>query len=540
MKKSFFEKIILTIFFVAILIGCNYKTVFASDEVPQLQPYASINSEGDVTAARFSPDGKYIATGYAGGKLTLWNSSTLEKMFSTTATDGREKLGDVVGIRFSSDGKLIAVYDNAYDKNKIFILDSSNGKFLNKISIPNDSNDESDSVYDIAFSPDGKTLYSCVKANIGKLVFSDVQTGSTLKSLTFNTVPNCIAYNTSNDTIAVGLSNGLIVIKDAKTGAQIKNIDTKNVYGRGPDYLQYDLENKVLLYGVEGEKDKFLEVDNNYSEKFINDNPNTFNRWSTFSRISPDDNFLLRNDLGSYIYLYDFKTGNALCYIGDGCFNNCSTNQVDLDKNSNILIIGSDLYDLSSIQRKKLVRVKINADKTTLNYNDKANISLTGYYDDGTSEQISYADANWSTSDFNTVIVNNGTIIARGSGKATISVDYKGLKDNLDINVLPNDATEYKVLETKYDEPVDKTFEVTFNTKMDISTIKEQNIYVTDSQGNIVPMFYYCNQGFENKISIIPVKNYVSGQTYTLWIKNIKSTDGRVLKQNTKMSFTIK
>ena len=74
---------------------------------------------------------------------------------------------------------------------------------------------------------------------------------------------------------------------------------------------------------------------------------------------------------------------------------------------------------------------------------------------------------------------------------------------------------------------------------VDAKTIKEKNIYVTDESGNILPMFYYSEKGQETNIKLMPVKSYKSGETYTIWIKELESTSGVKLKQYTKMEFQI-
>lgn len=86
--------------------------------------------------------------------------------------------------------------------------------------------------------------------------------------------------------------------------------------------------------------------------------------------------------------------------------------------------------------------------------------------------------------------------------------------------------------------PIDKTWKIDFNLPLSINTIKENNIYVTDDAGNIIPMFYSQNYGEDMSISVIPVKNYEYGKAYTLWIKDLISKNGKALSKNIKMPFT--
>ncbi|NLK52571.1 MAG: S8 family serine peptidase [Syntrophomonadaceae bacterium] len=89
-----------------------------------------------------------------------------------------------------------------------------------------------------------------------------------------------------------------------------------------------------------------------------------------------------------------------------------------------------------------------------------------------------------------------------------------------------------------FNVPLDKTWKVEFSLPLDISTVKEQNIYVTDNNNTIIPMFYYQGSQSDKNIYVIPIKDYNRGETYTLWIKGLIACDGKILKKNIKMDFT--
>lgn len=94
--------------------------------------------------------------------------------------------------------------------------------------------------------------------------------------------------------------------------------------------------------------------------------------------------------------------------------------------------------------------------------------------------------------------------------------------------------------EHKKNTSSDKMWDVTYNLAIDVKTIHEKNIYVTDATGNVTPMLYVIDRSrSDSKVSIIPVKDYKKGETYTLWIKDIKAEGGKLQKENIKMSFTI-
>ncbi len=101
----------------------------------------------------------------------------------------------------------------------------------------------------------------------------------------------------------------------------------------------------------------------------------------------------------------------------------------------------------------------------------------------------------------------------------------------------PNHFTEW---EKQVDVSLTKEWTVTFNLSLDLSTIKEQNIYVTYKYGDVVPLLYIVDPSVDDSfIALNPVKPYIKGENYTLWIKDIKSKSGEVLKENVKMEFSI-
>lgn len=105
--------------------------------------------------------------------------------------------------------------------------------------------------------------------------------------------------------------------------------------------------------------------------------------------------------------------------------------------------------------------------------------------------------------------------------------------------ILPQ--TEWKFWEPKHNVEPDKVWTIKFNKILDIETIKGKNILVTGQNGNIIPLFFYQRQqDIDKVIYIIPIENYCSGQTYTLWIKDLKAEDGSLLSKNVKMEFSVK
>jgi len=102
---------------------------------------------------------------------------------------------------------------------------------------------------------------------------------------------------------------------------------------------------------------------------------------------------------------------------------------------------------------------------------------------------------------------------------------------------LPVSAAE---LDPKTDVQLDKTWTITFNMKVDESTINSDNIYITDSTGNIFDSIVNLrNDG--SSVYLIPKSNYNWGKTYRIHISNkVKSEEGNILKERIEMEFITK
>lgn len=152
-------------------------------------------------------------------------------------------------------------------------------------------------------------------------------------------------------------------------------------------------------------------------------------------------------------------------------------------------------------------------------------------------------DINWTSSNTQVATVDdNGKVTGISEGIATITASAeKGTKiavSSVTVKSSEVNDDEYRVLPSKSDVPVDKVWTVKFNLPIDKNTIKEKNIYVTDSNGTIITMLYI--QGEDNKVYLSPTKDYVRGGKYTLWIKDLSGQKGQKLKKFVKMDFVIK
>lgn len=107
------------------------------------------------------------------------------------------------------------------------------------------------------------------------------------------------------------------------------------------------------------------------------------------------------------------------------------------------------------------------------------------------------------------------------------------------VSSVRNDKNK-KVLETKKDISVNKTWAITFTKELDPTTVNGENVVVSDGQGNVVAVDISYNT--EKKQIVIECKEgFKSGTTYYLNLStNLKSVQGNNLSEPIEMGFTIK
>lgn len=118
-----------------------------------------VGNNADVSSLAISPDGKILAVGIANdGSIRLWGVGNIfpESEVTIFPAHGDKVFGyDVLGLAFSPDGKLIA--SSGYD-GKVIVWDVETGKMIKKFDVQ-------DSVMELVFSPDGKSLIAGLGVN---------------------------------------------------------------------------------------------------------------------------------------------------------------------------------------------------------------------------------------------------------------------------------------------------------------------------------------------------------------------------------------
>ena len=111
--------------------------------------------------ARFSPDGKTIASAGTDGTAKLWNVSTGKEIKSLRGHDG-----NVTSIAFSPDGRFLA---SGGRDGAVRLWDEKTGKELKALNIPHSDR----SVSFVGYSPDGKYIFARGEDEIVRLWSAD-------------------------------------------------------------------------------------------------------------------------------------------------------------------------------------------------------------------------------------------------------------------------------------------------------------------------------------------------------------------------------
>lgn len=99
-------------------------------------------------------------------------------------------------------------------------------------------------------------------------------------------------------------------------------------------------------------------------------------------------------------------------------------------------------------------------------------------------------------------------------------------------------ASEWEVRDSQTIKDINKTWTITFNKEVNKASIDNTSIYVESENDRLVNPVEIGSE--PNKVIVkAPIGGYEIGETYTLYIKDIKSKDGETLTKSVKMDFTI-
>ena len=105
-----------------------------------------------------------------------------------------------------------------------------------------------------------------------------------------------------------------------------------------------------------------------------------------------------------------------------------------------------------------------------------------------------------------------------------------------DITVVVDKEPNWHIWEHQTIRDTSKAWTVKFSQPLKEETVKCESVYITCEDGNSIPVSYEYS---EIELKVIPEQDYTPGETYTLWIKDLKSQEGTPLNENIKMQFTL-
>lgn len=124
--------------------------------------------------------------------------------------------------------------------------------------------------------------------------------------------------------------------------------------------------------------------------------------------------------------------------------------------------------------------------------------------------------------------------------KNTKDLGVKGWDPYYGHGLIQGDLGQYKIWPTKKNISDDHVWKITYNRPVDPDSVIEENFYLTDSIGYSYPVILELSGSNQNEVQVRTLYPYWEGETYTLWIEDIRSSSGVYLKENVKMDFTVK
>jgi RNA polymerase sigma factor (sigma-70 family) len=257
-----------------------------------------------VLALAFSPDGKELYSVCDGG-LETWDSGTGRPI-------RRLPTGDlhVRGAAFSRDRQLVAiggfqlVKEDEPSEGVIRILNAATGKELRRFSHGTEQSD----YFSLAFTPDGKNLFSLSPA--GTLRLEEIASGSELLRHQFRRDGGarlCLSPDGSILVMATGANTQQVFVWEWQAGKEPRQI---KVPPRGANSVTFLPDGKTLVTGDYGREGIRL-WDLTSGRMLLRMGDRT--TWGTQKPcVSPDGRYIAISGYRKQLILYDAKTGREL------------------------------------------------------------------------------------------------------------------------------------------------------------------------------------------------------------------------------------
>lgn len=213
-------------------------------------------------------------------------------------------------------------------------------------------------------------------------------------------------------------------------------------------------------------------------------------------------------------------------------------NDVNIDyPNSNVALKAFTVNEL------EVEGFKLNKKETTLIEGEEEILEVKT-----STEILDNNKLNWKSNNPSIATVGkDGKVTAISEGEALITVKGKSGEYSNTCKVNVESSSRWKIWELekelggKIEIGTSKIWKVNFNNKLDTGLIRKGNVYITDKYEKTI--HDYSDQSPRGLADVIyvepPNEGYKSGETYVLWITNLKDKDKNPLVENIKMYFTI-
>jgi WD40 repeat protein len=200
-----------------------------------------------VESLAFSPDGKFLASGFYGDVL-LWDASTGALRQKITGFADR-----VVALSFSKDSKLLATSGGVpTEDGEIKVFDVASAKLVVEIK-----NGHSDQVFGVCFNPDGSKLATCSADKFVKVF--EIPSGKFLKQFEGHTHHVMdVGWKSDGKLLASASADNSVKIWDYEKGEQVRTIPahgkqvTRLVFiGQKPEFATCSGDQTVRFWNVD-------------------------------------------------------------------------------------------------------------------------------------------------------------------------------------------------------------------------------------------------------------------------------------------------
>lgn len=258
-----------------------------------------------VDCLEFSRDGRLIATGgWRSPAVVVWRTD------DGTQQRSLEAEGNIRAIEFSADGKRIAA---GCDDNQLIVWDVESGEIVKKV------NAHALPVYDVSFSPDGKTIATCsgnwTESKPGRIKLWKAGSLTEIARLDGHEVAvRAAVFHPDGKRLASVSENGVIRVWDVQTRTELAVLRNSS----GARTLDWSPDGDLLAAGLHDGTTNVWDLEAGVVTRRFGGNDDTFS-----VRFVPDGSVLCGAGGGKQITLWDTSdlTGGAVERIVDSVRN---------------------------------------------------------------------------------------------------------------------------------------------------------------------------------------------------------------------------